>query len=116
MALNWTDFSWTIKRWLSLYPLSFVTSLPNSTLGSGNQTLTNEQYALSANNSSAATWTLPSPSDNPAHVFKIKNLGNGELTLSSPYIFTNAIVSTLVLVKGDMVTLRSDGAYWNVGD
>jgi hypothetical protein len=116
VALNWVDFTWSLKRWLSLYPLSFVTSLPNTTLGSGSQTLTNEQYALTASNSTAATWTLPSPSDNTGHVFRIKNQGAGELTLSSPYIFTDSVVSTLILVKGDMVTLRSDGAYWNVGD
>lgn len=116
MALSWVDFTWSLKKWLQLYPTSFVTALPSETPASGNQTLTNSQYSLVADNTAAATWSLPSPSDNPNYVYKIKNRGNAQLTLSSPYIFTDTIVSTLILVKGDMVTLRSDGAYWNVGD
>lgn len=115
MALVWNDFTWTIKRWIQLYPLSFVTSLPNSTPAAGNQTLTTSQYALTSTNASNATWTLPSPVGNDAHVYKIKHQGAGELTLAGT-IFAAEPVTTLVLVKGDMVTLRSDGTYWNVGD
>lgn len=116
MALPWVDFVWTIKRWLSLYPLETVLALPSSTPAAGNYTLTNEDYSLVSTNTSNVTWTLPSPSDNPDHVYKIKVQGAGEVTLSNSYIFTDAVVSSLILVRGDMVTLRSDGAYWNVGD
>lgn len=115
MALNWMDFSWTIKRWLQLYPLSFVTSLPSSTPASGNYAVTTSDYALTSTNASNATWTLFTPVGNDSHVLKIKNRGAGELTLSGS-IFTDQVVTTLVLVTGDMVTLRSDGTYWNVGD
>lgn len=116
MALPWGDFVWTIKRWLQLYPLVPVTSLPADIPASGNLTLTEDQYSLVSTNASAVTWTLPNPADHPNHVYKIKVRGAGNVTLSNSYIFADQIVTSLVLVTGDMVTLRSDGAYWNVGD
>ncbi len=116
MSLPWVDFVWSLKRWLGLHSIEVITSLPNDTPASGNQTLTANQYALTSTNASNVTWTLPLPSENTGHVYRIKVQGDGEVTLSSPFIFADAIVSSLILVKGDMVSLRSDGAYWNVGD
>lgn len=116
MALPWVDFVWTIKRWLGLYPLEPVKALPYSQPASGNYTITEDDYSLVSTNTAGVTWTLPSPADLPNQVYKIKVRGSGNVTLSNDYIFTDQIVTSLILVTGDMVTLRSDGAYWNVGD
>lgn len=116
MALPWVDFLWTIRRYLRSHPQDFNGSLPSSTPAAGNYTLTDTDYSLVSTNASNVTWTIPSPHDNDGHVYRIKVQGAGNVTLSSPYIFTDIVESSLILVKGDMVSLRSDGSYWNVGD
>ncbi len=114
MALPWVDFVWTIKRWISLYPLSFVTSLPKGTPAAGNYTITANDYSLVSTNNSDATWTLPAPSGE-GQVLKIKHKGTGTLTISGT-IFLYEQVASLEMVTGDMVTLSDDGTDWNVGD
>ena len=105
MALNWVDFLWT-WHWFN--------KSQRRTPNSGAYTITTKDYSLIANNSAAATWTLPAIS-NSGQVLKIKNKGAGNLTLSGT-IFLDQVVTTLVLVTGDMVTLSDDGTDWSVGD
>lgn len=116
MALPWVDFLWSIRRYLRLHPQDFNGSLPSGSPAAGNYTITSSDYSLVSTNESNVTWTLPSPSDNAGHTYRIKVRGAGNVTLSSPYIFTDMIETSLILVTGDMVSLRSDGSYWNVGD
>jgi hypothetical protein len=114
MALPWTDFVWTIKRWLSLYPLDAISNLPASIPSSGNYTIGDADYYLVSTNATDVTYALPSDADTN-RVLKFKNRGAGEVTISGT-IFTDSVVTSLVLVIGDMVTLTYDGTYWNVGD
>ena len=114
MALPWSDFVWSIKRWFSLHPLDAISSLPAASPPAGNYTIQDEDYYLVSTSTADATYTLPSsPSTN--RVLKFKNRAAGELTLSGP-IFTNEAVTSLILTTGDMTTLTYDGTYWNVGD
>lgn len=114
MALPWTDFVWTIKRWLSLYPLDAISNLPATTPPAGDYTIEDTDYYLVSTSTTDVTYTLPTaPSTN--RVLKFKNRGTGEVTLSGT-IFAASVVTTLVLVTGDMATLTYDGTYWNVGD
>ena len=115
MALPWTDFVWTIKRWLSLYPLEAISNLPASIPSSGNYTIAATDYYLVSTNATPVTYTLPAIADSLNRVLKFKNRGAGEVTLSGT-VFTSAAASSLILVTGDMVTLTCDGTYWNVGD
>jgi hypothetical protein len=80
----------------------------------GDYTITSLDSFLVANNSAAATWTLYAPTNTSAFV-RFKNRGTANLTISGT-IFAAEAVSSLVLVTGDMVTLRADGTYWNVCD
>lgn len=105
MALIWGDFLWSIKNY---------TKVRRSTPPSGSYTIKTGDYQLTANNTSAATWTLPAVSGS-GQVLKVKNKGNGEITLAGT-IFLDSVVSTLTLVTGDMVTLTDDGTHWSVGD
>jgi hypothetical protein len=134
MALPWVDFVWTIKQWIRKYPLSFVNGLPSTLPPSGAYTITDEDYSLVNTNdagpdfdvadfsaadfstgSGSVTWTMFTPVGYANHVIKIKHRASGELEVAGT-IFTDEPITSLVLTTGDMVTLRSDGTYWNVGD
>jgi len=114
MALPWTDFVWTIKRWLSLYPLDAISNLPTTSPPAGNYTIQDTDYYLVSTSTTDVTYTLPTDASTN-RVLKFKNRGTGEVTLSGT-IFAYAAVSSLTLVTGDMATLTYDGSYWNVGD
>jgi hypothetical protein len=105
MALPWVDFLWSIRQYVKVR---------RGTPSSGSYTIKPGDYQLTANNTAAATWTLPAVSGS-GQVLKVKNKGNGEITLSGT-IFLDQVVSTLTLVRGDMVTLTDDGTHWSVGD
>lgn len=51
MALPWVDFVWTIKRWLSLYPLDAISNLPIS-IKTADYTILDTDYYLVANSTS----------------------------------------------------------------
>ena len=113
-SIAWVDFVWNIKRWLKYHPDEMNAAMPSSTPATGAYTITNTDYSLTSTNTAAATWTLPA-SPSTGQVLKVKVKGAGAITLSGS-IFTDTTETSLVLVTGDMVTLRYDGSTWNVGD
>jgi len=80
----------------------------------GDYTITSLDSFLVANNSVAATWTLYAPTNTSAFV-RIKNRGLADLTVNGT-IFSFEAITSIILVTGDMLTLRADGTYWNVCD
>ena len=102
-AINWVGFLYNY-RWMN----RAIT--PNQTT----YTITNDDFRLICNLSSASTWTLPQPSDSN-QILRIKNEGSGLLTLVGT-IFLDSIVSSLILGTGDMVSMTNDGRHWSVGD
>ena len=113
MALPWVDFVWTIKRWLSLYPLDAISNLP-ITVKTTSYTVLDTDYYLVANSGSILTFTMPAATSSTNRVLKFKNRGAANLTVSGS-IFSTAVVASLTLVTGDAATLTSDGVYWNTG-
>jgi hypothetical protein len=71
------------------------------------------------NNPTGLVETLPNAATFPRRVLKFKNIGAGAMVLDATAlggIFTNAVVNTITLGAGDMVTLISSGTTWLVGD
>lgn len=114
MALPWVDFVWTIKRWLSLYPLDAISNLPIS-IKTADYVILDTDYYLVANSTSPLTFTMPSAADSTGRVLKFKNRGTSNLTVVGT-VFSTQVITSVTLITGDMATLTSDGTYWNVGD
>ncbi len=82
---------------------------------SGAQSLSAAGYYV-FNGSSAATWTLP-PVSGAAPRIQIKNRGSAALTVAaqgSDHLYTNASVTSIVLLPGQSANLLNDATLWDL--